>query len=121
MTIRVTADTTETGRQQHGTVLIVDDSLDHRILAQRRLADAGWEARVAASATEAMEQLANVDLVLLDYRMPGASGIEILRDIRRRGGPSVVMVTGMGSEGIAVEAMRAGAIDYIAKDGTYLE
>ncbi|GAC1315345.1 MAG: hypothetical protein NVSMB12_10600 [Acidimicrobiales bacterium] len=91
------------------------------MLARRRLTDAGWEVRLATSADEALSMLDGVDLVLLDYRLPGMSGIDALREIRRRKGPSVVMVTGMGSEGLAVEAIRAGAIDYITKDGTYLE
>jgi len=108
-------------RRAGGTVLIVDDSPDHRLLGRRRLVDAGWDVKVAATADEALDALDGVDLVLLDYRLPGMSGIDALREIRRRNGPSVVMVTGMGSEGVAVEAIRAGAIDYITKDGTYLE
>lgn len=108
-------------RRTEGTVLIVDDSIDHQMLARRRLTDAGWDVRVAATADEALLALDDVDLVLLDYRLPGMSGMDALREIRRRNGPSVVMVTGMGSEGLAVEAIRAGAIDYITKDGGYLE
>ena len=108
-------------RRAGGTVLIVDDSIDHQMLARRRLTDAGWDVRVATSADEALGALDGVDLVLLDYRLPGMSGIDALREIRHRKGPSVVMVTGMGSEGLAVEAIRAGAIDYITKDGSYLE
>ena len=49
------------------------------------------------------------------------SGLETLDAIRRRQGPSVVVVTGMGSEEVAVQAMRAGAIDYVVKDATYLK
>lgn len=101
--------------------MIVDDSADHRFLAHRRLVDAGWEVGVATAADEALTMLEGVDLVLLDHGLPGMSGIEALREIRRRNGPSVVMVTGMGSEGLAVEAIRAGAVDYITKDGSYLQ
>ncbi|GAC1593511.1 MAG: response regulator [Acidimicrobiales bacterium] len=104
-----------------GTVLIVDDSDDHRKLASRRLTDAGWDVRLASGPEEALASLVGVDLVLLDYRLPGMSGIDVLHEIRRREGPSVVMVTGMGSEHLAVEAIRAGAIDYITKDATYLQ
>jgi signal transduction histidine kinase len=101
-------------------VLVVDDDPDHRALARRRLTDAGIHVTVAADATEALANLDDVDLVLLDYRLPGMSGIDALATIRERGGPSVVMLTGMGSESVAVEAMRSGAIDYVAKDGAYL-
>ena len=108
-------------RRAGGTVLIVDDSIDHQMLSRRRLVDAGWDVHVASSAGEALGALEGVDLVLLDYRLPGMTGIDALHEIRRQNGPSVIMVTGMGSEGLAVEAIRAGAIDYITKDGTYLE
>ena len=101
-------------------VLVVDDDPDHRALARRRLTDAGIDVAVAADATEALGQLAGVDLVLLDYRLPGMSGIDALAAIRDQDGPSVVMLTGMGSESVAVEAMRAGAVDYVVKDGSYL-
>jgi signal transduction histidine kinase len=101
-------------------VLVVDDDPDHRALARRRLTDAGIDVAVAGDATEALGQLAGVDLVLLDYRLPGMSGIDALAAIRDQDGPSVVMLTGMGSESVAVEAMRAGAVDYVVKDGSYL-
>jgi signal transduction histidine kinase/FixJ family two-component response regulator len=101
-------------------VLVVDDDEDHRRLIARRLADAGHLVRTAGSGEEALGALDGVDLVLLDYRLPGSSGLETLQRIRERDGPSVVMVTGMGSESIAVEALRAGAIDYLVKDIGYL-
>lgn len=101
-------------------VLVVDDDPDHRALARRRLTDAGIDVSVAADADEALRHLDGVDLVLLDYRLPGMSGLDALEAIRAREGPSVVMLTGMGSESIAVEAMRAGAVDYVVKDGAYL-
>ena len=102
------------------SVLLVEDNPDHVHLIERRLRDGGVDVRRAFSGKEALEALEGVDLVLLDYRLPDMSGLETLQEIRRLDGPSVVMVTGMGSEEIAVEAMRAGAIDYVVKDNTYL-
>jgi signal transduction histidine kinase len=102
------------------TVLVVDDNPDHRILIGRRLTDLGYIVRHASSGETALNDLDGVDLVLLDYRLPGLSGVETLRAIADTSGPSVVMVTGMGSEEVAVEAMRAGAIDYLVKDPGYL-
>lgn len=102
-------------------VLVVEDDADQRFLIERRLEDSDAEVRMAASGKEALESLDGVDLVLLDYRLPDMTGLETLRAIR--GGdsaPSVVMVTGMGSESVAVEAMRSGAIDYVVKDESYL-
>jgi DNA-binding NtrC family response regulator len=101
------------------TVMIVDDNEDHRHLMARRISEAGFSVRPAQSAAEALANLDGVDLVLLDQRLPGASGIEVLGAIRERG-PSVVMVTGVGSEALAVEAMRSGAADYVVKNAGYL-
>jgi len=101
-------------------VLIVDDDPDHRYLAQRRLETTGIEVKMAANAEEALAALDGVDLVLLDHRLPGTTGLDLLPVIVGRG-PSVVMVTGMGSEDLAVEAMRRGAVDYIVKDTRYLD
>ena len=85
----------------------------------RRLREAGIRVRTAATGGEALTSLDGVDIVLLDYRLPDMTGVETLAGIRGTG-PSVVMVTGMGSEATVVESMRAGAIDYVVKDGSYL-
>ncbi|MDR3557449.1 MAG: response regulator [Syntrophobacteraceae bacterium] len=56
------------------------------------------------------------DLILVDYRMPGMNGIEFLRHMRQaRNEAPVIMVTGQGDERIAVQAMKAGASDYLVK------
>lgn len=102
------------------SVLLVEDNPDHSHLIERRLKDGGASVRRASTGREALASLEGIDLVLLDYRLPDMSGLETLQEIRRVDGPSVVMVTGMGSEEIAVEAMRAGAIDYVVKDPTYI-
>ncbi|MBW3594185.1 MAG: hybrid sensor histidine kinase/response regulator [Actinobacteria bacterium] len=102
------------------SVLLVEDNPDHIHLIERRLRDGGLDVHRASSGKEALASLDGIDLVLLDYRLPDMSGLETLQEIRRIDGPSVVMVTGMGSEEIAVEAMRAGAIDYVVKDATYI-
>jgi signal transduction histidine kinase len=101
-------------------VLVVDDNEDHRMLIGRRLEDEGIEVTTASSGGAALEAMDGVDLVLLDYLLPDMSGLDTLRAIRERQGPSVVLVTGMGSESVAVTAMREGAIDYIVKDSSYL-
>jgi signal transduction histidine kinase/FixJ family two-component response regulator len=103
-------------------LLVVDDSLDHRALIARRLEAAGMQVRTASSAEEALEQVEQVDLVLLDYRLPGVDGLDLLRVIHDRPrAPSVIMVTGAGSTEVAVDAMRAGAINYVPKDHGYVE
>lgn len=109
-----------TGTAAGVRVLVVDDDPDHRFLAQRRLEGAGFDVRTAGNAEEALVDVVSADLVVLDHRLPGTSGLDLLPVIAEHG-PSVVMVTGMGSEGLAVEAMRRGAVDYIVKDESYLD
>src|SRR5688500_17311578 len=54
--------------------------------------------------------------VLLDLRLPGMSGLDLQRELQRRGAPlRIIMLTGYGDVGSAVEALRAGAIDYLQK------
>lgn len=102
------------------SVLVVDDDRDHRYLIERVLTPVGHEVRFAASGQEALEKLGGVDLVLLDQRLPDTSGIDLLPAIEARNGPSVIMVTSSGSESLAVEAMRRGAVDYVVKEADYL-
>ena len=102
------------------SALVVDDDPDHRHLMERRLREAGVQVRTVDRGERALEELDGVDLVLLDYNLPGLSGVETLQKIRAADGPSVVMVTGMGSQEVVIEAMRAGAVDYVVKDDGYL-
>jgi signal transduction histidine kinase len=104
-------------------VLIVEDDLDLRLLATTRLERHGFVVDGVDSGEAALEALAHAefDLVLLDYRLPGRNGLETLRLLRARSAASVVLATGMGSEHVAVEALRAGAVDYLGKDQRFLE
>lgn len=103
------------------TVLIVDDNADHRLLMQHALRDGPFEVRLAGTAEEALDHLEGVDLVLLDQSLPGMTGIDALREVVSAGTASVVMVTGIGNETLIVEAMQAGALDYLVKRPGYLE
>jgi len=61
------------------------------------------------------------DLLLLDYRLPGLNGIEVLQELReRKTRIPVVMITGNGDEETAVQALKLGALDYVVKRGGYL-
>jgi signal transduction histidine kinase len=101
-------------------VLVVDDDPDHRFLIERALVAVGHAVTTAERGEEALAAAANADIMLLDYRLPDMSGLEVLQKMSADEGPSVVMVTAMGSEHVAVEAMRAGAVDYVVKDPNYL-
>lgn len=106
-------------------VLLVDDSLvDQRALrrALEKDAEARWEVEQASSAEEALERLRHPpapDALVLDFHLPGMDGVTLLRELREKCGelmPAVVVFTGSGSEAVAVEAMKAGAHDYLLKE-----
>jgi DNA-binding NtrC family response regulator len=99
-------------------ILLVDDEPLLRRSLSTLLADAGYEVDQAETAGEALAQLglSLPDLVLLDYRLPDRSGLEVLRRARRMAPRlPVLMMTAHGTIGGAVEAMREGAYDYLEK------
>jgi signal transduction histidine kinase/CheY-like chemotaxis protein len=101
-------------------VLVVDDDEVDRQVVRRGLARAGVAAAVdeAGDALEALAMVAagGYDCVFLDYNIPGGDGLTLLRGIRQAGlEVPVVMLTGHGDEQVAVELMKAGAVDYVAK------
>ena len=110
------------GETTHGArVLVVDDHPGTVELLRRNLAAAGYDVSTAGGVAEAMEALGAqpVDLVVTDYKMPGASGLELVRYVRENLRETVVvMITGYASVPGAVEAMKSGAEEYLAKPFT---
>ncbi|MFQ5717049.1 MAG: response regulator, partial [Nitrospinales bacterium] len=104
-------------------VLLVDDDAVDRQAVQRLIARQGlsYILEEAASRAEARERLrrSSYDVVLLDYKLPDGTGLELLREVR---GAPAIFITGSGDEEIAVQAIREGACDYLIKDvsGNYL-
>jgi two-component system NtrC family response regulator len=99
-------------------ILVVDDEENLRRVTQLKLQQAGYAAMTASDGAEALQVLAKhpQDLVLTDLKMPGMSGIELLRKIKEEYPEVVVvLVTAYGAIESAVEAMRLGAHDYIIK------
>ncbi|OIO10851.1 MAG: hypothetical protein AUJ52_03390 [Elusimicrobia bacterium CG1_02_63_36] len=104
------------------SVLIVDDEEDNRVILTDLLSPLpGWKLTLgcAGSADEAIASMRErlYDVVFLDYRLPDIDGIKLLEQIRQlHPKAAVVVMSALGSEKIAVEAMKRGAIDYLTHD-----
>ena len=99
-------------------ILVVDDDESLRWVTQAQLQQSGYEASAAASGREALDRVREdpPDLVITDLMMPGMSGLDLLKRIRAEYPEVIViMVTAFGAVDTAVEAMKAGAYDYITK------
>jgi DNA-binding NtrC family response regulator len=103
---------------QRNRILVVDDDESLRRVTEVQLQQGGYQVLTAASGQEALDLLQKgpVELVVTDLKMPGMSGLELLKRIRADYPELVViMVTAFGTIENAVEAMRAGAYDYVTK------
>ena len=106
------------------TLLVVDDSGADRAYVQHLLRSdplSTYRIVEADSGAAALAQCARTppDCVLLDYQLPDMDGLQFLTQVSQQadeGAPAIVMLTGMGTERLAVEAMKRGVQDYIVKD-----
>ena len=99
-------------------LLIVDDERSVRESCREVAIALGFNTQIADSPEHAYRILdsTNVDVVLLDLRLPGTNGMEVLREIKRRRPDTVVVImTGFATVQSAVQAMKAGAYDYVTK------
>lgn len=100
-------------------ILIVDDNAFMRSTIKGVLTQAGFDvAAEAADGAEAVNTYATIkpDLVTMDITMPNMDGVEALKELLKRDpGAKVVMVSAMGQESLVVEAVTAGAVDFVIK------
>jgi two-component system NtrC family response regulator len=99
-------------------ILVVDDDESLRWVTHAQLQQSGYQVDAAANGKEALAKIQETppDLVITDLMMPGMSGVELLKSIRAVYAEIIViLVTAFGTVENAVEAMRAGAYDYITK------
>jgi two-component system, OmpR family, response regulator len=99
------------------TILIVEDDPALRVLLGRRLQENGFKAVAAQTAPEAWRILGElpVDLVLLDVMLPGTSGLDICRAIRRDNAVPIIMLSARTDETDRVLGLELGADDYVPK------
>jgi two-component system, NtrC family, response regulator AtoC len=100
-------------------VLVVDDEQVFRMLAEEALGSEGFEVRTAGTLARAKVEMEKgvPDVVILDRRLPDGDGIDFMKALRAEGpsAPLVIIVTAYGDVENAVEALRAGAWDYLTK------
>lgn len=107
-------------------ILYMEDDSEMARLFKNRLEEKGYQIDLASNGAEGLDlyRHSQYDVLAIDQHMPQKDGLTVLRDLVALGDfPPTVMVTGTGSERIAVEALKLGASDYIVKDisGGYLE
>lgn len=98
------------------TILVVEDEDKLRRVLELQLSSAGFDVKKAESAEAALRMAGEADLILTDLLLPGMTGIEMIQALRRQNSQTpVVVMTAVGTVENAVEAMRAGAIDFLPK------
>ncbi|MDH5857491.1 sigma 54-interacting transcriptional regulator [Lampropedia aestuarii] len=103
--------------EKNASILVVDDEPDLRLLYELTLAREGYRIETAETVAQAMHKLQQrFDVVLTDMRLPDGLGMELLLALQAQGRPErCIVATAYGSAENAVEALRAGAFDYLSK------
>jgi two-component system KDP operon response regulator KdpE len=103
--------------QQHAKILIVDDEPQITRVLRTALSTQGYSLRIAANGVEGMEAVHTwkPDLVVTDVSMPEMNGIELCREIRAVSAVPIIVLSVRNQEGVKIEALDAGADDYVTK------
>ena len=105
-------------------ILVVEDDRTVGPYVVRGLAEQGFQVELMADGNDALTAAARsvYDLIILDLRLPGMSGFDVLRTLRDRGNPAPVLVlTAQDAVDFKVQALRAGADDYVTKPFSFEE
>ncbi|HEY7744712.1 MAG TPA: PAS domain S-box protein [Desulfuromonadales bacterium] len=112
------------GFESARTILVVDDSASALALSRQTLENLGYEVACMTNGAAAIDWLVAhpVALVLLDYRLPDMTGRDVVRTLAEKGlRIPFITITAHGDEKLAVEMMKLGALDYLAKDHVFAE
>ncbi|MGA7843992.1 MAG: response regulator [Dehalococcoidales bacterium] len=99
-------------------ILIVDDEAAIRRLLRQKLTKSGYQCEEAGNSDEALEKMKTfpADLIMLDMKMPGKSGMELLPELKANyPDTAVIMATAVAEADLAIQCMKLGADDYITK------
>ncbi len=98
-------------------ILVVDDDKRLRELLRKYLTDQGFRVTVATDAEDARRKLDGLafDLIVLDIMMPGESGLDLTRALRRKNGVPILLLTAMGEAEDRIAGLETGADDYLPK------
>src|ERR1700735_3769747 len=105
-------------KSEPASILIIEDEAKLRRLIELQLADEGFHARSAPDAEAGLQLLRRepFDLVVSDFKLPGMSGLDFLHEVKHVDASlPVILMTAYGTVESAVEAMKAGASDYVLK------
>jgi FixJ family two-component response regulator len=99
------------------TVFVVDDDISVRESLELLLADAGWRAETFASAQEFLSRSRWVGpcCLVLDVTLPGLNGLELQQRLSERTDMPIIFITGYGDVPMSVQAMKAGAVEFLTK------
>ncbi|MBF0205022.1 MAG: response regulator [Desulfamplus sp.] len=105
------------------TIMLVDDEKDFVEVLSLRLKENGENVIAAYNGTECLENLdknQQIDVIILDVKMPGMDGIETLKEIKNKAPlVEVIMLTGHGTIQTAIEGMKLGAFDFMLKPADF--
>ena len=99
-------------------ILIVDDNREIRTILEEYLREEGYVAEGAGDGKEALEKhgMSPFDLIITDLNMPGMTGIDLIKELAKdESTTEFIIITGYASLDTAIEAVKAGAFDYIVK------
>jgi CheY-like chemotaxis protein len=103
-------------------ILVIDDESNLRLMVRLALQHVGHTVETAADGAEGLDRFGDGsgwDVVLLDHRMPGLTGLEVLKEMRARSPRArIIIITAFGTIDLATEAMTAGATDFLRKPFT---
>ena len=106
-------------RDEKVRILYIEDDAGYAKLFQKKIQPLGYDVEVARNGEEgiAMFDTGSYDIVLVDYGLPDCDGLQVIERLSLKGiATPLIMITGIGSEEIAVRAMKTGASDYVVKD-----